>query len=248
MIGCPLSSDRFNPGPEVVLWRWVVLVLGQVLACLAYWSAGPVGGGADVGDGCEQGVLPEVVGLPPGDLFEQVRVGSAAQRYRYEDRVLELCVLPAAECAFGQEPLTDPLQRQRVSAAGVAPVKRIGGAGAGTLRRGRCCRADARLGRAHAGGQGRFPGPSTFEVGLFGWMAIMQLVLFRASHLATDAAAFLVLDQGAGSRRRQQGRTGHDRPHRTRQCVRRAARQLHGFLVDSVIRDAAALAYDDQPS
>jgi hypothetical protein len=36
MIGCPLSSDRFNPGPEVVLWRWVVLVLGQVLACLAY--------------------------------------------------------------------------------------------------------------------------------------------------------------------------------------------------------------------
>jgi len=29
MIGCPLSSDRFNPGPEVVLWRWVVLVLGR---------------------------------------------------------------------------------------------------------------------------------------------------------------------------------------------------------------------------
>jgi hypothetical protein len=82
MIGCPLSSDRFNPGPEVVLWRWVVLVLGQVLACLAYWGAGPVGGGADVGDGCEQGVLPEVVDLPPGDLFEQVRVGSAAQRCR----------------------------------------------------------------------------------------------------------------------------------------------------------------------
>ena len=99
-----------------------------------------------------------------------------------------------------------------------------------------------------AGGQGRFPGPSTFEIGLFGWMAIMQLVLFRASHLATDAAAFLVLDQGGGSRRRRQGRTGHARPHRTRQCVHRAVRQLHGFLVDSVIRDAAALAYDDQPS
>jgi hypothetical protein len=127
MIGCPLSSDRFNPGPEVVLWRWVVLVLGQVLACLAYWGAGPVGGGADVGDGCGQGVLPEVVDLPPGDLFEQVRVGSAAQRCRYEGCVLELCVLPAAECAFGQEPLADPLQRQRVSAAGAAPVKRIGG-------------------------------------------------------------------------------------------------------------------------
>jgi len=47
-----------------------------------------------------------------------------------------------------------------------------------------------RLGRAHTGGQGRFPGTSTFEVGLFGWMAIMQLVLFRPSHPATDAAAF----------------------------------------------------------
>ena len=69
----------------------------------------------------------EVVDLPPGDLFEQVRVGSAAQRCRYEGCVLELCVLPAAECAFGQEPLADPLQRQRVSAAGAAPVKRIGG-------------------------------------------------------------------------------------------------------------------------
>jgi len=31
------------------------------------------------GNGCEQGVLPEVVGLPSGDLIEQVRVGPAAQ-------------------------------------------------------------------------------------------------------------------------------------------------------------------------
>ena len=39
----------------------------------------------------------------------------------------------------------------------------------------------------------------------------------------------LVLDQGAGSRRRQQGRTGRARPHRTRQYVHRAVRRLHGF-------------------
>jgi hypothetical protein len=80
-------------------------------------------------------------------------------------------------------------------------------------------------------------------------MAIMQLVLFRVSHLATGAAAFSVLDQGGqaqgdGSKVEQ----GHARPHRSRQCVHRAVRQLHGFLVDSGIRDAAALAYDDQPS
>lgn len=36
---------------------------------------------------------------------------------------------------------------------------------------------------------------SAFEVGLFGWMAIMQLVLFRSPHLATDHAAFWFLMQ-----------------------------------------------------
>ena len=86
-----------------------------------------VGGGADVGDRCEQGVLPEVVGLPPGDLVEQVRFSPAAQRGRYEDCVLEFLVLPAAEGAFRQEPLSDPLQGQRVSTAGAAPVECVGG-------------------------------------------------------------------------------------------------------------------------
>jgi hypothetical protein len=36
---------------------------------------------------------------------------------------------------------------------------------------------------------------SAFEVGLFGWMAIMQLVLFTSPHLATDTAAFWFLMQ-----------------------------------------------------
>ena len=44
MIGTPLSNDRFKLRPEVVLRRWVVLVLGQVLACLAYRPARPAGG------------------------------------------------------------------------------------------------------------------------------------------------------------------------------------------------------------
>ncbi|MGH3284622.1 MAG: DUF4396 domain-containing protein [Streptosporangiaceae bacterium] len=36
---------------------------------------------------------------------------------------------------------------------------------------------------------------SAFEVGLFGWMAIMQLVLFPSPHLPTDSAAFWFLMQ-----------------------------------------------------
>jgi urease accessory protein UreH len=36
---------------------------------------------------------------------------------------------------------------------------------------------------------------SAFEVGLFGWMAIMQLVLFPSPHLTTDHAAFWFLMQ-----------------------------------------------------
>jgi hypothetical protein len=85
----------------------------------------PAGGGADVGDRCVEGVLPEVVGLPPGRLIEQVRHGPATHRCRGEHCVLELLVLPAAEGAFGQEPLPQPFQGQRPGAAGPAPVQRI---------------------------------------------------------------------------------------------------------------------------
>jgi hypothetical protein len=60
----PPSSDRFRCFPKWSLWRWVVRALGQVLACRAHRHARPAGGGADVGGRREQGVLPEVVGLP----------------------------------------------------------------------------------------------------------------------------------------------------------------------------------------
>jgi hypothetical protein len=53
----------------------------------------------------EQGVLPEVVGLPPGDLIEQVRLGPAVEGCRGQHCVLELLVLPAMESVIGQEPL-----------------------------------------------------------------------------------------------------------------------------------------------
>ena len=50
-------------------------------------------------------LLPEVVGLPPGDLIEQVRFGPAMESCCGQHCVLELRVLPAAERALGQEPL-----------------------------------------------------------------------------------------------------------------------------------------------
>ncbi len=99
---------------EWYLWRWVARVPGQLLACVAHGRTGPVGGSTDVGDRCEQGKLPEVVGLPPGDLVQEIGLGSAAQRGGGQDGELELVVLPSAECALGQEPLPDPLQRQRL--------------------------------------------------------------------------------------------------------------------------------------
>src|SRR5260221_4589205 len=82
---------------------------GQLLACLAHGCTGPVGGSTDVRDRCEQGILPEVVGLPPGDLVQEIGLGAAAQRGGGEDGELELVVLPRAECAFGQEPVPDSL-------------------------------------------------------------------------------------------------------------------------------------------
>ncbi len=101
--------------------------LGQLLACLADRHAGPAGSGADVGDRRVQGVLPEVVGLPPGDLIEQVRFGPAVDGRCGQHCVLELLVLPAAEGALGQELLTRSRQGQRVGAAGPAPGQRIRG-------------------------------------------------------------------------------------------------------------------------
>ncbi len=76
----------------------------------------------------------------------------------------------------------------------------------------------------------------------------MQLVLFRPSHLAPDAAAFWFLNreqaQGDGSEVEQAvlGLTalGNTFIKLYADCT--------GSPVDSVIRDAAALAYDDPPS
>src|SRR5262249_20643492 len=81
-----------NCVPKWPLWRRVVWALGQLLACLADGHACLAGGGADVSDRREQGVLPEVIGLPPGDLIQQVRLGSAVERRSCQDGVLELLV------------------------------------------------------------------------------------------------------------------------------------------------------------
>jgi hypothetical protein len=66
-----LCTSEGSSGPRAV-------VLGQFLAYLAYRHAGSAGGGAGISDCRVQGVLPEVIGLPPGDLVKQVRLRSAA--------------------------------------------------------------------------------------------------------------------------------------------------------------------------
>ena len=90
----PPSDNRFGCVPLWSLWRWVARALGQVLA---HRHARPAGGGADAGDRREQGVLSEVVGLPPGDLIEQVRFGPAMESCCGQHCVLEPRVLLAAE-------------------------------------------------------------------------------------------------------------------------------------------------------
>src|SRR5258705_544013 len=86
----------------------VLGLAGQFLTYQPERRAGPASGGADISDRRVQGVLPEVVGLPPGDLVEQVWLGSAVQRRRCQDRELKLLVLPSAEGAVGQELLLHP--------------------------------------------------------------------------------------------------------------------------------------------
>jgi hypothetical protein len=57
--------------------------------------------------------------------IQQVRFGSAVDDCCGQHCVPELCVLPAAEGALGQEPLAQSLQRQRVSPAGPAPLQHV---------------------------------------------------------------------------------------------------------------------------
>jgi hypothetical protein len=75
------------------------------MACLTYRDTRPAGGGADAGDRGVRGVLPEVVGLPPGDLIQQTWRGPAMNAGGGQDCVLELGVLPSAEGDLGQESL-----------------------------------------------------------------------------------------------------------------------------------------------
>jgi len=100
---------------------------GQFPAGLGHGHSGPVCGGADVQDRGEECVLPEVVGLPPGDLVEQVRLGAAVKRGGGEHRVLELAPVLASPRILGQEPFPRPFQGYRVCTARSCPGERIGG-------------------------------------------------------------------------------------------------------------------------
>jgi hypothetical protein len=99
-VSAAYRSGRYGAG-----WPGLARAVGQVLACLADRHARPAGGGADAGGRREQGVLPEVVGLPPGHLIKQVRFGPAMKGCCGQRCVLDLLVFPAAEGALGKEPL-----------------------------------------------------------------------------------------------------------------------------------------------
>ena len=77
-------------------------MLGQYLAYLTHRHARPASGGANIGDRRIQGVLPEVIGLPPGDLIQQVRLYSTPQRRSCQDSELEFLILPTTEGALRQ--------------------------------------------------------------------------------------------------------------------------------------------------
>lgn len=64
--------------------------LAEVLTRLTDRDARPAGTCSDIGDRRLRGVLPEVVGLPPGDLVKQVRLGLAVARTTYCS--LEFCL------------------------------------------------------------------------------------------------------------------------------------------------------------
>jgi hypothetical protein len=81
----------------------------------------------DVGDGSEKRVPPEVVGLPPADFIEQIRLDAAVQRCGRQHRVLKLAPVRAPHGDLGQEPLPHRFQRQRIGRADAGPGERIGG-------------------------------------------------------------------------------------------------------------------------
>jgi len=93
-LGALLVAAGLSPAPEHALIS--LLALNGLRVSEAT--------GADI-EHLGRGVLPEVVGPPEGDLFEQIRFGPAVDGRCGQHCVLELGVLPPAEGGLGQEPL-----------------------------------------------------------------------------------------------------------------------------------------------
>ena len=103
--GRPIAACCRAPVPRIaglsVAGAWSIMTgfswaagpgAGRAAGMPGHGNTGPVGGGADVGDGCEQRVLPEVAGLPADDLVEQAGFGPAVKGCRGQHGVLELLV------------------------------------------------------------------------------------------------------------------------------------------------------------
>ena len=92
-----------------------------------YGRTRSTGGDADVRNRREEGVLPEIVGLPPDDFVEQVGFDPSMLCRCCEDGKLELPLVAAPECALGQEPFQHPFQGHRICPAGPGPVEGVDG-------------------------------------------------------------------------------------------------------------------------
>ncbi len=67
------------------------------------------GAAADDGDGGRQGEPPEVVGLPPDNLVEEIRLDATTRGADHQDRELDLSVVTTPKAALRQVLLAEPL-------------------------------------------------------------------------------------------------------------------------------------------
>jgi hypothetical protein len=90
-------------------------------------NAGSLGAAANDRNDRRQGVTPEVVGLPPGDLVEKVGLESAVGSGGNEDGVLDLAVLTPTKLALRQELLTQAFVGDRSVRCNASEVEGVAG-------------------------------------------------------------------------------------------------------------------------
>ena len=76
---------------------------------------------------CEQRIHPEIIGLPPSNVIQQVGVDATVDHGGGGDGVLALVVLVLSENRFREEPLPNPFEIDRISRGGPRLIDSVGG-------------------------------------------------------------------------------------------------------------------------